>query len=375
MRFAAACVLALLAAPLSANSTSAAECPLADAPYSADTPMMDLLLDTRAKSLIDAAGISAKVPSAVLRTSPPSFSSIISLRIAARILSLDEAVVSHLDRKLAALPIRPEDKIARCARYEADNPAPLEVAGDQPAMLIFDRSNGFRDDPSVQAATQALRAIGERNDWTFIFSSSAGDFTTQTLSRFKAVLWNNVSGDMLTLGQRKALKQFVEDGGGFAAIHGSGGDPLYLWDWYADELIGARFTGHPDTHQKARVTTENAAEPLTMGIANEWSPLEEWYSFAKSPRGRNTRVLLSLDENSYVPVSGGRDLRMGDHPVAWVRCVGKGRSFYSAIGHRPDIYSDPNNVRLIEQGIAWAMGLVPSGCINGVMASSSHTSR
>lgn len=371
--FATALAAALGMTPANASSGSGADCPLANMAYSLDTPIIDLLLDSRSKAMIEESGILANVPRVALRTTPPSFASIISLRVAAGIMRVDPAAISDLEKPLAALPIRAEHKIARCARYEPDSPTPLNVSEDRPAMLIFDRSNGFRDGPSVEAATKALREIGARKGWNFVFTSKSGDFTTQTLSRFKAVLWNNVSGDMLTLKQRAALRKFVERGGGFAALHGSGGDPIYLWDWYADELIGARFIGHPDTHQTARVIVEDASEPLTSGIATDWSPLEEWYSFAKSPRGPRARVLLRLDESSYKPVADGRDLSMGDHPIAWVRCVGQGRSFYNAIGHRPENYSDPNNVRLIEQGIAWAMGLVPSGCRNGRMTPSLPT--
>jgi uncharacterized protein len=45
---------------------------------------------------------------------------------------------------------------------------------------------------------------------------------------------------------------------------------------------------------------------------------------------------------------------MGDHPIAWTRAVGKGRVFYSAIGHRPERYGDPAYVQMLEQGIDWA---------------------
>ena len=43
-----------------------------------------------------------------------------------------------------------------------------------------------------------------------------------------------------------------------------------------------------------------------------------------------------------------------DHPIAWTRCVGKGRSFYSAIGHRPETYTEPHNAALLESAITWA---------------------
>jgi hypothetical protein len=53
---------------------------------------------------------------------------------------------------------------------------------------------------------------------------------------------------------------------------------------------------------------------------------------------------------------GSQDLHMGDHPIAWTKCVGKGRAFYSAIGHRPETYSEPHNVRLLEHAIQWSAG-------------------
>jgi uncharacterized protein len=66
--------------------------------------------------------------------------------------------------------------------------------------------------------------------------------------------------------------------------------------------------------------------------------------------------VLTLDEASYSPVGmGGASLRMGDHPLAWTNCIGKGRMFYSAIGHRPETYSQPEYVALLEKAVDWAM--------------------
>jgi type 1 glutamine amidotransferase len=63
--------------------------------------------------------------------------------------------------------------------------------------------------------------------------------------------------------------------------------------------------------------------------------------------------VLSLDESTYKPDGMGMDLRMGDHPIAWTKCLGKGRMFYSAIGHLPETYSHPNYVTLLENAITW----------------------
>lgn len=51
----------------------------------------------------------------------------------------------------------------------------------------------------------------------------------------------------------------------------------------------------------------------------------------------------------------GQNLRMGaDHPLAWSKCIGRGRMFYSAIGHRPETYSDPRYVAMLKDAVTWA---------------------
>ncbi len=71
---------------------------------------------------------------------------------------------------------------------------------------------------------------------------------------------------------------------------------------------------------------------------------------------RGAHIVATLDEASYEPVGmPGQNLRMGsDHPIAWTRCVGQGRSFYSAIGHRPEVYSEPHYRLMLENAIGWA---------------------
>lgn len=359
---AAALVIVALGTVSAAHAKPVTDCPLAMVPYSLDTPLFDVLIDKRARNMVADAGILAKLPPMLVREEVPSFATIVSLRQVSRIFKHDAPATERLGIELARLPLSSANAVGRCARYAPDSPTPLTVASGRPAMLVFEHSTGFRDATSVEAAQAALRTMAERRGWAFAFTSNPGDITAANLRQFKAVFWNNVSGDVLTLRQRSALRTWVEGGGGFAAIHGSGGDPLYLWDWYADTLIGARFTGHVDEHQTARIIVDDDASPVTRGISRDWSMLEEWYSFEKSPRGPGTNVLLRLDEASYNPTSAMGDLRMGDHPVAWTRCVGRGRSFYSAIGHRPESYSNPDHVRFLEQAIFWTMGLVPSEC-------------
>jgi type 1 glutamine amidotransferase len=68
-------------------------------------------------------------------------------------------------------------------------------------------------------------------------------------------------------------------------------------------------------------------------------------------------VLATLDEASLVNHKAfGRDLSMGrDHPIAWWRCVGKGRAFYTAMGHQAESYGEPAMRAMIAGAIDWAV--------------------
>ncbi|MFD1612330.1 ThuA domain-containing protein [Sphingomonas tabacisoli] len=364
--------IALAGLLLSATTAQAAgtDCPLAHQPYSSRTILADVLGDPAAKAVLDreapelVSGFSRNFGG---RPLPPGFARILSLESLLRTRPNGAALASRLDTALGAVKLTPQAIRARCAGYDQTPPG-LPANIKRPAILVFDKITGFRDAPSVNAATAALKAMAARRGWTIVFSDNGAVFNARDLARFDAVVWNNVSGDALTVRQEQALKSWLAHGGGFAGFHGSGGDPLYVWDWYADTLIGARFIGHPMSpqFQAARVIVEDSGSAITRGLGPGWTMTEEWYSFAASPRSKGAHILARLDESSYSPLGiGGQDLRMGDHPIAWTQCIGNGRSFYSAIGHRPENYSEPNSLKLLENGIAWAAGLGETRCLAG----------
>ncbi|MEO6718075.1 MAG: ThuA domain-containing protein [Novosphingobium sp.] len=362
--FGAAWTLAA-ASPVAATAASPlVDCPLRDAPFSTATPLIDILLNPRAKAVADQAmpGVATRLPPQFAGTTPPTFAAILSLKEAAGFLRQPALDRVKLDRELAVIPVTRGDKIARCARYDTIPPKFALPAG-RPRVLLFEKINGFRDGPSVDAAHAAFVAMAQHKGWAMVTTQNGAAFTPAVLRQFDAVIWNNISGDVLTLSQRRALQGWMERGGGFVGVHGSAGDPVYFWDWYVDGLIGARFQGHPmdPQFQTARVTLDNAAHPIARGLPAQWEANEEWYSFKNNPRTTGSRIIAILDESTYKPVGhSGIDLRMGDHPIVWTRCIGtgatKGRMFYSAIGHRPERYSDAPYVQMLEQAVAWAAG-------------------
>lgn len=352
--------IAALLLTATAQSATLIDCPLRDQPYSMDTPLIDVLLKPEARAAMDqiVPGMLDRMPEHMARAEAPSFAAIITPRTFASMAQLPAEALSALDDALSALEVTDDDREARCARYDVEVPE-LTVSKGTPRVLVFEKINGFHHGDAVTAATEAVQAMAERNGWGFATTDQGGAMTPEILDTFDVVVWNNVSGDVLTLTQRQAFETYIESGGGFVGIHGSAGDSVYFWDWYVDELLGAHFQGHPNDpqFQDARIDVEDR-EHIGHGLPEYWTLNEEWYSFHNNPRDGGAHVVATVDESTYVPEGyGGQNLRMGDdHPIAWTHCVGEGRSFYSALGHLAENYQEPNHVRLLEQGIAWAAG-------------------
>ncbi len=357
------------AAAVAAAPGAAIDCPLRDQSYSVKSPLLDVLLNPRAKAVMDreTPDLLLGLPLEMMRTTTPSVAAILTPTSVLDLKRVPAEAVARLDAALAAVALTDDDRAARCARYDNDRPQQARPPG-KVRVLLFEKMTGVRDGPSVDAARAAFEDMAKRNGWSLTVTDKGGAFTPETLRGFDTVIWNNVSGDVLTMAQRRAFQGWMEKGGGYVGIHGSGGDPATFWDWYVDKLVGARFIGHPSSpqFQNAKLVVETAPSGIASDLAPGWEMIDEWYSVAASPRTTGATVIARLDEASYTPgYSFGRDLRMGDHPIAWTRCVGNGRSFYSAIGHVPATYAEPHHLKLLEQAVLWAADKGKSQCRAG----------
>jgi uncharacterized protein len=245
-------------------------------------------------------------------------------------------------------------------------PPQLPAELPRPAILVFSKTNGFRHEEAIPAANALFAGYARDHGWGHFQTENGATFRPEILARFDAVVFNNVSGDVFTPEQRQALRSFIENGGGFVGIHGSGGDISYDWDWYVEHLIGAQFIGHPmdPQFQRATVRVEDRTHPATRDLPEVWQRTDEWYSFEGSPRAKGYHVLASLDESTYSPKGPfNQDLKMGkDHPIAWWHCSGQGRVLYSALGHTASSYAEPEHRQLLLGATRWALGQEGEGC-------------
>jgi cytochrome c len=165
------------------------------------------------------------------------------------------------------------------------------------------------------------------------------------------VIFLSTSGNILDEEQQAAFKNFIEQGGGLAAIHAAvAGDVATAgnWPWYGEALC-ARFTNHSSIVE-ATVNVEDRQHPSTAPLPEHWVRKDEWYNFIASPRDQ-AHVLASLDETTYKGGTMGKD-----HPIAWCKQVGKGRIWYTALGHTEASFTEPLFLKHLLGGIEAAAG-------------------
>jgi type 1 glutamine amidotransferase len=243
---------------------------------------------------------------------------------------------------------------------------PAQLA--RPAVLVFTKTNSFRHIDGIAAGVPLLRDIAAKRGWGFFHTENGAVFNAEDLARFDVVMFHNASGDVLDEAQERAFQTWLEAGGGWVGTHSSGDSSHKEWRWYQETLIGGTFTAHimGPQFQEARVVVEDPTHPAAAKLPAEFRHTEEWYSWDASARDKGFHVIATVDESSYEPSARmfgqEADLRMGDHPVVWSRCVGKGRALYSALGHAAEAYSTPEHPPLLEGALAWAAGVEGEGC-------------
>ena len=203
------------------------------------------------------------------------------------------------------------------------------------SALVFSKTLMFRH-ASITNGIAAIKKLGLENRFHVDATEDSSWFTPANLAKYKVVIFLSTSGDILNDEQQAVFQEFVARGGGLVAVHaGVAGDVATEggWPWYGEALC-ARFTNH-SAIVEATIDVEDLRNPSTAGLPKRWVRKDEWYNFIESPRGQ-VRVLASLDESTY---KGGT--MPGDHPIAWCKKMGRGRVWYTGLGHTEASFTEP----------------------------------
>ncbi len=247
--------------------------------------------------------------------------------------------------------------------YETEVPK-IDFPANQTAILLFSKTTGFRHSGSIDTSKLIIANLAKKNNWFLYQTEEGGVFNPTQLAKFGAVVFDNSTGEVINDEQKKALENYVENGGSLIGIHGSG-DNSHHWDWYVQNLLGAEFSHHPlsPQFQKTDVLLDPKADSLlTSNIVQPWSHTDEWYVFLENPRKHNFNILYTINGQTIKPsgnvpfLASDKDFGMGqDHPVAWCKNIGKGKTFYTSMGHDESTWKDENFVKLIGNALKWAL--------------------
>ena len=191
-----------------------------------------------------------------------------------------------------------------------------------------------------------------------------GGFNVRNLDYFDAIFFFGVREIDLLPEQRADLLSFVKDDGkGFVAAH-SAATAFFSWPEFG-EMLGGRFDEHPWNVIDGTVVVDDATFPAMRHLPQSKIFHDELYQIKDFSRDK-IRVLAHLDASKLDLTRPLVHRKDGDFPAAWAKSYGKGRVFYSILGHDADDWDNPALSTMYFEAIRWALGLVdadasPSG--------------
>jgi hypothetical protein len=217
-------------------------------------------------------------------------------------------------------------------------------------LIWADTRNGISQHESVSHAMSVIERMGYeagvydsfiRTDSNIIskrplMTTGANASGGPSLANVDAIFFLGHREVALTDDQKADLLSFVrDDGKGFVATH-TATTAFLSWPEFG-ELIGGRYDGHP------------------WGSAPGFALTDEFYQTKEYSREK-IRVVLRLDV-SKMPANNGVTRTDGDFPLAWAKMYGKGRVFYSSLGHASATWDNPDVSRMYFEALKWSMGL------------------
>lgn len=246
-------------------------------------------------------------------------------------------------------------------------------------MLVVSKTNGFRH-ASIPTGKMMLEELAKKTGaFEVVISDDLANFETDKLADFDAVCFLSTTQNVflpspdefkgLSDDEKKEareteerlkgnLMKFIKAGRGFVGIHAAT-DTCHEWKDYG-VMMNGYFAGHPWTAKdmvSIKVEPGEEKHPLVaMFEGQNLEVQEEIYKHKDPYDSKAVRMLLRLDTEKTDMNKKGADRKDNDYGVAWAREWGKGRVFYTSLGHNHEIFWHPKVVSHYLAGIQWALG-------------------
>ena len=230
-------------------------------------------------------------------------------------------------------------------------------------LLVIGEEKGYRHEAVSHAMATIERLGRESGIWdttirtdTEILTKKKLEFNAKNLNDFDAVLFYTGGNLEMNDEQKAALLSFVhDDGKGFVGVHSA---TITFTDWPAyGDMIGGYFDEHPWGTFDAPIVVEDPSFPGMAQWGKSFVLRDEIYQIKEFSRDK-CRVLMRL-EASKLDLKNPRVHRKdNDFAVTWAKQYGKGRVYYSTLGHVDANWDDPRLQKMYLEAIKWAMGMV-----------------
>ncbi len=243
-------------------------------------------------------------------------------------------------------------------------------------VLFFTKSSGFqhsviaRKGDELGMAERILTQIGKEHGFEVVASKDGRLFEPDQIGQWDAFVFET-TGDLTTPGGdktppisadgEKAFYDAIRGGKGFMGMHcatdtfghhgerNKGADDPYI------QMIGAEFITH-GAQQESRI---DIADPAFPGIANgfgtqgrSFTITDEWYALKNF--APDLHVILIQNTQGMK----GHMYERPNFPITWARAFGKGRVFYTSMGHREDVWENPMYQALLLGALGWTTGKI-----------------
>lgn len=219
-------------------------------------------------------------------------------------------------------------------------------------VLVVSQTAGFRHS-SIPVAIATVRFLGAyTNQWDVTGEARNAEevakaITADNLKNYDLVFFANTTGTLnFTPEGKSAFYEWINNGGAWAGVHSAGDtfhdDPEFL------NLVRGEFLTH-GVQRAVQIHNQDPQHPACRNLPATFMAYDEIYEFKNWDR-KNVHVLLTMKEHP-------QQSKSGDFPVAWTNRVGKGRMFYTSLGHREDMYLNSLYLQHLIGGLRWALGL------------------
>lgn len=247
-------------------------------------------------------------------------------------------------------------------------------AADPPRVLMLTKSQGFehsvvhRKSPEeLSMAERIVTDLGKTHGFDVTCTKDGTTITPEGVRGYDVLYFftqGEIDGDpaesrdkapAVPKETRGCVLEFVEAGGGFVGTHCGGADTWHNWREgkikpFLD-MVGGEFIGH-GAQQVSTVRVVDPKFPALAGWPAQLSINDEWYAYKGFQK--NMRILLMLETEGMSGLLYKRD----DYPITWCSNHGRGRVFYTGLGHREDVWENPLYQQMVAKAILWAAGKI-----------------